>query len=897
MQRSVCTRVGDRPRTTNDIRRRRSLPALWILPLLLLVTVPAHAQEIGTCGDGILDPIEACDDGNLLDGDCCSSACSVEPAGTPCADDGNPCTLDACDGAGACAHPASAPSLGFAAEADTYTDDELFTMNFGGAGPLVVDGSPKRRIFLRFTASGIGERAIRQAILRMRTTTDPSAGSPAGGTIHTVADNGWDELAVTHMNRPQMDAAVLDNAGPVTIDQVVDFDVTAAIAGDGTYSFGIQPELSDGARYYSREAATGGPELILLLAEPCDDGSACTLTDLCLDGVCTGTDTVICPAPAQCQDAGVCDPATGLCSEPTVSADGSACEDGDLCTQSDSCQDGVCITGAGIVCVASDQCHDAGVCDPATGLCSDPATAEGTACDDGSLCTATDMCEDGICVGTDAVICSAPAECLDAGVCDPATGLCSEPTVSADGSPCEDGDLCTTGSTCASSICMTGTPLTCTPIDGCHDAGLCDPESGLCSAPIKIDGTACDDGNACTGSDACQAGVCTGSNPIVCTASDQCHDTGMCNPATGLCSDPAKANDTGCDDGNACTRSDACQAGVCTGSNAIVCTASDQCHAAGVCNPATGLCSDPSKANGAACDDGNACTRSDTCQAGVCTGSNGIVCTASDQCHAAGVCDPGTGRCSSPAKADGTACDDDDLCSGGDVCVAGACSGTPMSDADTDGFCDTRDICPEVPNADQTDTDGDGIGDLCQCTSPAPGRCVVGGGTVKTDCFVEFLSPAPPVLNKKGTKMKPFIRCSDGDAACDLDGARDGTCTVGVAVCFGNSDPRLPGCTAEMIRSAEIVKPDPAKLANAVDAANAQRFETTLGDLGLEIQRHGTVIAESVLPVGNDLCSPLVRLSVPGPRGAKKSASKTFVLQAKGVSGRADKDTLNVVCE
>jgi cysteine-rich repeat protein len=842
VQRSVYANLGASSRTAGGARTRRGSLGLWILPLLLLVTVPAHAQETAICGDGILDALEECDDGNLLDGDCCSSACVFEPADTPCEDDGNPCTIDACDGAGVCAHPASAPMLAFAAEADTYTDDERPNENFGGAVVLVVDGSPKRRIFLRFTVGGIGERAIRQAIVRMHTTADSSARTEQGGTIHRIADNGWEELAVTHMNRPLMDAAILDQAGAVMSDQVVDFDVTAAITGDGTYSFGIQPQLSDAARYYSREAAAGGPELILLLAEPCDDGSACTATDLCLEGVCTGIDPVICPAPTQCQDIGVCDPATGLCSEPTVSADGSPCEEGDLCTVNDGCQAGVCVSGEAIVCVASDQCHDAGVCNPATGLCSDPAKSNGTPCDDGTLCTATDTCENGGCVGSDAVICVAPAACLDAGVCDPGTGLCSEPTVSADGSPCDDGDLCTTGSTCQSGSCLSASPVVCAAIDDCHTAGVCDPESGLCSDPAKADGAACDDGNACTRTDTCQDGRCTGGNTIVCTASDQCHTAGVCNPATGLCSDPARANGAACNDDNACTRTDTCQDGRCTGSNAIVCTASGQCHAAGVCNPATGLCSDPARANGTVCDDG-------------------------------------------------------DFCTANDVCVAGTCSGTSIPDTDDDGHCDTRDICPEVPNADQTDTDGDGVGDLCQCTSPAPGRCLVGGGTPKTDCFAEFLSSASPVLNKKGTKLKPFILCRDGDATCDLDGARDGMCTVGVALCFGNTDPRLPACRAEMIQGAEIVKPNPAKSSNPVDAANAQTLEASLRDLGLEVRRRGTVIAESTVPVGNDHCGALIHLSVPGPVGAQKSVRKTFGLLANGTSGKVDKDKLTIVCQ
>jgi cysteine-rich repeat protein len=53
------------------------------------------------CGDGVLEGLEECDDGNTLGGDCCSATCELEPDGAAC-DDGDGCTLgDAC-AAGLC---------------------------------------------------------------------------------------------------------------------------------------------------------------------------------------------------------------------------------------------------------------------------------------------------------------------------------------------------------------------------------------------------------------------------------------------------------------------------------------------------------------------------------------------------------------------------------------------------------------------------------------------------------------------------------------------------------------------------------------------------------------------------------------------------------------------------
>jgi hypothetical protein len=63
-----------------------------------------------------------------------------------------------------------------------------------------------------------------------------------------------------------------------------------------------------------------------------------------------------------------------------------------------------------------------------------------------------------------------------------------------------------------------------------------------------------------------------------------------------------------------------------------VCTALDQCHAQGTCNPATGVCSNPEKADGIACDDGDACTLADSCLAGACNAGNPLTCGVGETC-------------------------------------------------------------------------------------------------------------------------------------------------------------------------------------------------------------------------------------------------------------------------
>jgi len=87
--------------------------------------------------------------------------------------------------------------------------------------------------------------------------------------------------------------------------------------------------------------------------------------------------------------------------------------------------------------------------------------------------------------------------------------------------------------------------------------------TGLCTDPELLNGTACDDGDACTQTDTCQGGGCVGTNPVVCAASDQCHDAGICDPLTGLCSDPESPDGAACDDDLFCNGADTCQGGTC----------------------------------------------------------------------------------------------------------------------------------------------------------------------------------------------------------------------------------------------------------------------------------------------------------------------------------------------
>ena len=537
----------------------------------------------------------------------------------------------------------------------------------------------------------------------------------------------------------------------------------------------------------------------------CTGTNACEQTYACQAGACTGSNPVVCTASDQCHVAGTCDPASGACSNPTAT-NGTSCNDGNACTQSDACESGTCTGSNPVTCTAEDQCHTAGTCNPSTGACSNPTATNGTSCNDGNACTLTDSCQSGTCTGSSPVTCVAGDQCHAAGTCDPTTGACSNPALP-NGTSCNDGNACTLVDSCQAGLCAGTSPVTCTASDQCHAAGTCNQSTGACSNPTAANGTTCSDGNACTQTDSCQSGTCTGSNPVTCTASDQCHVAGTCSPSTGACSNPTASNGTTCSDGNSCTQTDACQNGTCNGSNPVTCTASDQCHVAGTCNTSTGACSNPTASNGTTCSDGNACTQTDTCQSGTCAGSNPVTCTASDQCHVAGTCNASTGACTNPTASNGSTCNDGDACTQTDACQNGTCTGSSPVTCTASDQCHVAGTCNASTGAcsNPAASNGTSCNDGNACTQGDAcqnGTCTSSSTVTCTASDQCHLAGAcdPGTGQCSNPAAANGATCNDGNACTQTD-----TCSGGF--CTGTNPIACPGPAPLLVATASMSTP------------------------------------------------------------------------------------------
>jgi hypothetical protein len=146
----------------------------------------------------------------------------------------------------------------------------------------------------------------------------------------------------------------------------------------------------------------------------------------------------------------VCRPGTSTTAWSSVT-NGTACSDGNACTQTDTCQSGSC-TGANlVVCSAQDQCHDAGTCNRSNGTCSNPTKANGSPCDDGNFCTQSESCLSGVCQG------GSPRNCDDGVAC--TTDICRAGGCASipDDTLCAAGQTCDAIAGCQASCQASGT--------------------------------------------------------------------------------------------------------------------------------------------------------------------------------------------------------------------------------------------------------------------------------------------------------------------------------------------------------------------------------------------------------------------------------------------------------
>lgn len=510
---------------------------------------------------------------------------------------------------------------------------------------------------------------------------------------------------------------------------------------------------------------------------PCpDDGLDCTDQFRDQDGNCV---TVIiedfCLVENRCyrmfesapsNECLICDPSVSQ--DQLLPATGLPCDDGNACTIGDECSpNGSCVSGVLNTCNDGNECTDDS-CDAKTGCKNTPVSKK---CDDHNLCTINDHCVNGVCVGTTIGCKPDNNPCTD-DLCLPDKGCIYRDN----DLPCDDFDACTENDTCTNGQCI-GTPIDCSDNDPCtkefcvHGIG---PDSGCVYTWYY---GPCDDNNVCTKDDICGSDhICKGTL-VSCDDNNVCTED-LCDAQVGCLHIPKSGP---CDDFDPCTEDDRCVDGECHGTlkdcrDENPCTI-DWCDKVQGCLHGTTT---------GACDDGNACTVGETCATGMCAGGVPRDCNDNNPCTTDD-CDPKKGCVYTPIDGE---CDDGDICTLYDHCVAGKCQGTPK-DCDDKDPC-TTDVCtifgtcqhlpytgPCIPN-DKCQTDGYCVSGICvgkpvSCDDNNP--CTLDGCDSLTGCYHN---------PRYGT-------CDDNNVCTTDDHCVNGVCT-GTPIICNDGDP----CTADM---------------------------------------------------------------------------------------------------
>jgi len=506
--------------------------------------------------------------------------------------------------------------------------------------------------------------------------------------------------------------------------------------------------------------------------------------------------------------------ADGCVNEPLS---GTTCEDSAPCTITDHCEDGECV-GTPVVCDDGNPCTD----DECSGDSGCQFEANTLPCDDTNPCTVGDHCSDTECIGTgvdcdcqtdfdcvaleDGDACNGTLYCDKTGTpfvcavnpgtivqcqegpsggtactetgCEPDTGECIDYPL-ADGTSCDDSDACTTGEHCDAGECVTGNTLSCNDGNPCTD-DFCQPGSG-CQFVPNVE--PCDDGNACTENDQCEGATCKAGSPLDCNDNNICTDD-TCHPLTGC---QSGFNTNPCDDNNKCTQEDSCVAGVCVPGPELNCDDENPCTD-DQCIPLVGCAHSNSSA---ACDDGDPCTEDDFCSGGMCVSTTGADCDDDNPCTD-DFCQPLIG-CSHSVNS--SPCTDGNICTQGDQCGSGVCvPGAPLVCDDgnicTDDSCDPGEGCKFSPNDDGCDDNS-----LCTDNDQCDGGACKGTLITCDDDNPCTVDSCHPVI---GCQHEPKDGpCSDGDVCTLNDACADGECQAGLpVVCNDNNVCTDDACEA-----------------------------------------------------------------------------------------------------
>jgi cysteine-rich repeat protein len=710
------------------------------------------AGKCSPCGDGVVHFDERCDDGNTVDGDCCSSTCQAETPGAPCADDGVACTLEACNTAGRCIHPGNGTCECLPRPANIVSwwraegnATDLTDGNNGGtAGGLTYASA----------VSGLGFDTRNGGSVTVAHNTNLNVTAP-GFTAefwmkgdHAQPEALFDVLDKSH------DGA--DGAGWTfqgdRASGVLSF-LVGGIAGNNFATATAGVDVLDNAFHHVAGVWDGSEVRLYVDGEPYGHSALVTPknnTRVLHIGIWTYgrqfkglIDEVSTYARALSQEeirqifaASAAAKCTSPCANGVVEG-GEQCDDGNK-VNDDCCSSTCQLEAAGTICRSpAGVCDLPEACSGASAICPDDAKSSGVCRPAPERCDVAEVCDG---VGDD---CPPDAVVAAGSVCRIVSGGCDVAETCDGVDPRCPGDA----------VLPIGTPCR-LAAGACDVTEFCDGVYYFCPPDLK--GTA-----LCRGA----AGPCD--LPEVCSGtSDDCpadaKSTATCRAAAGVCDVAEQCDGTGND----------CPSDTFRAASTVCRTAAGECDVAETCTGTAAACPPDART------------------IGVCRPAAGQ-CDAIELCSGIDVVCP-----ADVAVSDGTPCDDGDACTTADACAGGLCAGVVdphlcVEDADGDGIGDDEDACPATPGL--ADRQGCPTGDLnvvelhlvdqmksgaCPANAGSCKLPIVGAAVRVFDRNAADFQAAYGTKNPSGTVYDQVFENDIGRVgACTTDGA--GRCLAG----------------------------------------------------------------------------------------------------------------------
>jgi hypothetical protein len=133
--------------------------------------------------------------------------------------------------------------------------------NYGKVTSMQADQSPLESSYLRFDVQSLTKPAAK-ATLRLYVRS----GTVNAPSVATSTNNTWSETGITWNNKPALGSPIAD-LGAVADLSWIDYDVTSAITGSGSFTFGLTAQTTDGVSFGTRESTGFEPQLVIVPAD------------------------------------------------------------------------------------------------------------------------------------------------------------------------------------------------------------------------------------------------------------------------------------------------------------------------------------------------------------------------------------------------------------------------------------------------------------------------------------------------------------------------------------------------------------------------------------------------------------------------------------------------------